>query len=146
MSTSLESVFAEMERHQAQAWPIRFLRELRRQVRYEVRHWPHRSRLAVKHASQRLRRGWDDKGAWNLNYSLPSILGAQLIHLGEIAHGYPPEYDGGFDSYVADLTVHGRALVRFGEDRVEDFDDESLYANAQIAMRWVAENLGSLWD
>lgn len=130
----------------AWGWWRRTGHEVWRQVRHEVKHWPRRCWLAVKHARQRLTRGWDDRSAWNLNHALPAVLGAQLVYLGRIAHGYPPDYFGGFDSFTADLTVHGEALIRYGEDRLEDFDDSQVYEAAQIAIRWVAANLGAIWD
>jgi hypothetical protein len=127
-------------------WWRRTGHEVWRQIRYEAKHWPSRAVRGLKHAWQRLARGWDNQSAWNLNYALPSMLGAQLIYLGRIAHGYPPDYFGGFDSWTADLTVHGEALIRYGKDSLEDFDDSQLYESAQRALRWVAANLGSIWD
>lgn len=47
---------------------------------------------AVKWAYQRVVRGWDDQAVWDINTSLASSLGEQLVEMARICHGYPPAY------------------------------------------------------
>lgn len=83
----------------------------------------------------------------DLHSALARWLGERLIHLGEHTNGIPMPYvskfpgddDAAFAAWKADLTTHGKALLAYVED------DETLPA-AQEAIRWVADNLGLLWD
>lgn len=97
----------------------------------------------VRWGYQRVTRGWDDSAIWSLDTHLGEVLGAQLIALAECAHGYPDGYP--FEQWTADLRRHGAALLAYGEDKF-DTEELALYRPAQEAFRWVAENLGSLWD
>lgn len=120
------------------------------------------ARRAVRYAYQRVVRGYDDRSLWNLNCYLPKFLGQQLVTMAETAHGFPTDYGGThfcpdnagdhprFIQWTADLRRHGEALVAFHEhddDLTGDADEwDAIYRPAQEALRWVAENLASLWD
>lgn len=67
--------------------------------------------------------------------------------MSEIAHGYPgPEYP--VDSWTADLKRHGEALLTYQHKQYDVYGDDwdAIYEPAREALRWVADNLGSLWD
>lgn len=105
------------------------------------------ARRAVRYAYQRVKRGYDDRSVWNLNYYLPKFLGEQLVTMAEIAHGYPGEHYP-FDRWTADLRRHGSALITFHEEGDDAYGDnwDTIYVPAQEALRWVSENLATLWD
>lgn len=145
----LTGLFEEIARLQAQPWPRRFVREVWRQIRVEVRHWPYRGRRGVVHLWQRATRSWDARSVWDLDHWLGSVIGAQLIYMADIAHGSPMGYPGDFEGWVADLRANGEILKRHGEDRLDDIlndRDRDVYLAAQKSMHWVADNFGALWD
>jgi hypothetical protein len=110
-------------------------------------------------AYQRLTRGWDDKSVWDVRDHLARTLGAQLVRMADVAHGYPagidirfvpdvPEDDEALADWVAELRTHGEALLAYhvGHDDIA-WDDRGEFAlPAQAALRWVAEHLDDLWD
>lgn len=104
----------------------------------------------IKHARQRVTRGWDDTATWSLDTHLARTLGAQLVRLAEVTHGYP---SGGtfntFEEWQEALRTHGNALTRYAEgihEYDEHIDHEQLIRDAETALHWVADNFGSLWD
>lgn len=104
----------------------------------------------IKHAQQRVARGWDDTATWSLDTHLARTLGSQLIHLADTSHGYPGtgQYTDA-ETWVADLKKHGEALERYAADLYEyraDIDHQQLLDDAQAALHWVADNFPSLWD
>lgn len=107
------------------------------------------ARVDVRHAYQRVVRGWDDSAVWSLDDHLGETLGAQLVEMADIAHAYPGEHYP-FEQWTADLRSHGEALLTYQREHYEGADHgaewDSIYAPAQDALRWVADNLGSLWD
>ena len=95
---------------------------------------------------------WVGVDCIDLHSALAHWLGERLIHLGEHTNGTPYAYcrkfstgedtfdeDDAYAAWKADLTANGKALLAYVEDV------ETLPA-AQEAMRWVADNLGLLWD
>lgn len=96
----------------------------------------------VRWAYQRVVRGWDDRALWSLDYHLAKTLGAQLIELSRIAHGYPSDQT--YEQWTAVLAQHGQALKAYADDDLTHCD--TTYPPAKVALVWVAENLGSLWD
>lgn len=80
-----------------------------------------------------------DNDCIQLNERLPMWLGERLIHLSRNTHGYPLDYEGGHEAWTDDLNRHGVALMSV------TIDDKQMPA-AQDALRWVADNLMSLWD
>lgn len=104
----------------------------------------------TKYAKQRITRGWDDRATWSLDTHLCATLGEQLAHLAEMTHGYPAgsRYTT-FDQWQDDLRLYGKALTEYAEHKFSDdetIDQGRLEMQAQEALRWVADNLGSLWD
>lgn len=84
----------------------------------------------------------------SLDEALCKWLGERLIFLGENCHSIPMIYVGRPDGiWEAELKANGSALLAYSEqksDRVDALVKD--YAAAQEAIRWVAGNLGDLWD
>lgn len=153
---TIEEMLAEYRRNMTRRERIRsFVRGRLSRVFGPLRRLPRRTRWA----HQRVVRGWDDTTLWRLDGWLAKTLGAQLVTMAEIAHGVPSLYlaegydwqnpdpdDAAYKRWVADLRRNGEALLALA--RVDTFGDEwdAAYAAAQDALRWVADNLGSLWD
>lgn len=132
-------------------------------VRDKIRDVPRQ----IRWARQRVFRGWDDRAVWSLDNHVAETLGAQLILMAEIAHGYPPGYgsitprtedsqfipdepdgDETFNRWAGDLRKHGEALLAYQKSQYDVYGDawEALYQPAREALVWVADNFGSLWD
>lgn len=169
------------------AWLDRTDREER--ADHPVRWWtrrifvtpPHRlhsrfkdERNRIRFAYQRVTRKWDDITIWGWNYTMSRMIGEQLIHLADIAHGWPaypdpndvneslPYYDDApdFDAWVARLRENGEKLQRYGKHDDADFYDtndpdwvkkataaeDHALKEAQEAFRWIADHLPSIWD
>lgn len=158
---SLEEMMAEYERNMT-VW-----QRIRRRYCWHLRNPIRNAKRSVRFAYQRVTRGWDDPAAWGMCRRLPKSLGEQLVAMAEMAHGYPDGYpdhhldgclaysvflpdksekDAAFERWVADLRTNGEALLALS--RLEWLDDgfDEAYAAAQDALRWVADNLGALWD
>lgn len=105
------------------------------------------ARRHVRWAYQRVVRGWDDRAVWAVDDHLSKTLGEQLVTMSEIAHGYPGEsYP--FEQWTSDLKRHGEALKAYHNLNYDVHGDEwiAIYDPAREALRWVADNLASLWD
>lgn len=105
--------------------------------------------LAVRHAWQRVVRGWDDRALWSLDDHVAKTLGGQLVAMARSAHSYPgDEVYSSFDQWRADLVKHGEALLVYQVKHYEVYGDEwdAIYGPAQEALRWVAEHFAALWD
>lgn len=111
-----------------------------------VRRAPHTARSAIVGFWMRNTRGWDWRSVWSLDDDLTGRLGAQLVALADIAHGWPPGYPGGFDAWQANMRQHGQALLRYRREHHDNLDDDSIRDDAQAALYWVACNLTALWD
>lgn len=115
---------------------------------------PRRTEREILFFWQRTTRGWDDRSVWSMDHDLSKRLGAQLIYLGDIAHGFPgaPPYDGdtGFALWQADLRKAGAALTVYSQvdslDLGHQYWNDSILVPAQEALRWIADNLPALWD
>lgn len=107
---------------------------------------------ALQRRGERARRGWDHQALWSLDTHLCATLGAQLTGLADIAHGWPqsetyPDYD----DWIAALRDNAAKLTAYGNKWDLDInpygeESEQVYKDAQDALRWVADNLGALWD
>ena len=110
-----------------------------------------RIKASIIHAAQRLNRGWDDTATWSLDTHLCRTLGPQLKHLAATTHGWPQsdKYPT-FEDWQKALNEHGDILIAYGNKwEAEDFSylqEKKQLAAAQKSLRWVAENLGGLWD
>jgi len=98
----------------------------------------------IRFAYQRVVRGWDDRALWSLDHHLAKTLGAQLLRMADIAHGYPCEDGWTFERWTAELRQHGKTLAAYGDSEGREYD--TVYPSAREALEWVAANLGSLWD
>jgi hypothetical protein len=136
---------------------------------------PTRPLRHVRHAGQRIRRGWDDTSTYDLGGSITAQLADQLEHLAATTHGWPDsEKYPTFESWTAELRHHATQLRRWGgspeqraaldrwhalaTDTAADAAAmqhawETLQAleiadtqAATAAMHWVADHLGTLWD
>lgn len=108
------------------------------------------ARLAVRHAWQRVFRGWDDRAVWCLHDHLAKTLGAQLVNMADTSYNYPgdEEYPT-FELWAADLRRHGEALLALhkGSFDCETSDEEvALWRPVHEAVHWVADHLVGLWD
>lgn len=117
-------------------------------VRRGVRNGPRQLRRQVRWAKQRLFRGWDDRAVWSLDTHLAGTLGAQLIQMADIAHGYPDVDGFTYETWTAALRLHGQSLVTYSEkwDWQGTQEWNAIYTPAQYALRWVADNFAALWD
>jgi len=116
----------------------------------------------IQFAWQRVSRGWDDSATWSLDVHLARLLSEQLNHLADTTHGWPGEPDGDFPHFEDwQFALRENALkLRVYADGKFSVPDAGLassesdlnavleeqYSAAQEAMRWVADNFGSLWD
>jgi hypothetical protein len=120
-------------------------------VKRHIRDW----RYEVKYAWQRVFRGWDDRAGFSTGHYLAKNLGEQLVSMSENAHGWPG-VGWTYDEWVSALKANGealRAFWRLDDEEVErgDYEDwqvhhEATVKAAQDALRWVADNLETLWD
>lgn len=137
---------AEIERERREAGARKRAHWALLRLRRRIENAPHRARVDLMCAWQRLTRGWDVRSVWSLDDDLSGRLGAQLLHMADIAHGWPGEQYGTFDDWVRDLRRAGWALLRYRELHHEDFTDQGIRGDAKSALYWVADNLGALWD
>jgi len=111
-----------------------------------------RARRTVLALVQRARRGWADQDTWSLDGYLCRSTAGALRHLADHAHGWPgtdtypqPEvWQSALHKAAAAMDAWERHETAVGED--EQAEEERVYAEAQDAFRWVADNLGHLWD
>lgn len=114
---------------------------------------------AGQFAWQRVSRGWDDSAAWSLDVSLARTLGQQLNHLAQTTHGWPSDEYPRFEEWQIALRHNAALLLAYAEGKfalprgdsdrelaVSVAESEKQYAEAQQALKWVADNLGYLWD
>lgn len=110
-----------------------------------------RSMRNIHYAYQRLTRGWDDTATWSLDTHLCLTLGEQLKHLAKTTHGWPQsdKYPT-FEDWQKALNHHGDILIAYGKEWEDDVDflnkENRKLKAAQTSLRWVAANLGGLWD
>jgi hypothetical protein len=118
----------------------------------------------VRWARQRLVRGWDDRHVFNLGHALASQLADQLDMLASDASSWPgPQH--GYDTeeqWIGELRANARALRLYGDSswqfpaaqafpagfgpRGSAGREAEVLADAQDALRWVADKLHLLWD
>lgn len=155
----LEALFLEMEEKRRSHPHYYRIRDCYYRWHRRITDFPGRVRLAY----QRVHRGWDISALWGLDHHLSKTLGEQLVEMAEIAHGCPGNYgpydctpenpnhqqdfEKAFAAWTSDLRKHGEALQAYARYWEYDLDRrDDLYAPAQEALHWVAENLGALWD
>ena len=99
--------------------PRHYLTHPRKAYR-EFVYWPVRSHW------QLARRGWADSDVWHLDSVLCARLGAQLLYLADIAHGWPEAYAASLEDWQAALRANGQALL--------DYHKQPGYA--ELLMKW----------
>jgi hypothetical protein len=144
--TDLDELIVSLDAYQAaHPWRQRFWHVWR-----TVKHAPGNARNQVRWAWQRVHRGWDDRALWSLDTWLAGTLGAQLVAMADVAHGWPipsGEFEWTFESWTEALRVHGEGLLTYAEhdDTLppRSFDPTEV---AQADLHWVADHLPNLWD
>lgn len=112
---------------------------------------PFTGRIAKRiHRHQRAVRGWDDTATWSLDTHLTATLADQLDRLAATTHGWPQSQEfPDFEDWQTALTSNAAKLRRYGRDKfdlIDPEDETAALTDAQDALRWVADHLGSLWD
>ena len=123
----------------------------------------------MKKLWQVIKHRWNYRKTWgttigqdciDLDITLCEWLGHRLIFLSEHGNSYPTGYigltdehgnpanDDGFDAYKDDLRRHGTALIAYGKryDVCGPDEVDQLIEDARDALKWVTQQLPSLWD
>jgi len=79
---------------------------------------------------------------WDLRSELTQVLGSSLIEMSDKATGYPA--DRTYEEWIGELKTHGEVLLTFGEADAKGTDPD--VKEVQDSLKWVADNLLSLWD
>jgi hypothetical protein len=102
------------------------------------------------HRRERAKSGWSARDVWNADTYITRVTGEMLIQLADWGHGGPVFPDGEFttfESWFDALRENGQKLVRYSRDEWEFSEDTGrVFRDAQDALRWAADHLGSLWD
>jgi len=128
----------------------------------------------LKHASQRIKRGWDDTSTYDLGSWTTKTLSEQLEHLAKTTHGWPDNLYETFDEW-AEVLIHQSsqlrrfigsdeqekalekwyllaskedadpAIVKEARNKLEEIEASDILAGKK-AMSWVAEHLEYIWD
>lgn len=118
---------------------------------------------AIKWATQRLRRGWSDDDLIDFDGFLTGQLADQLSRFADRLNSHPSQRYGTFEEYEADMRKQVKALRRYSNmgneltavtkplnsaERIAEYSRLSIEItkDGQDALRWVADNLPSLWD
>lgn len=88
---------------------------------------------------------------YDMGHSMATNIGRTMLHWAQNAHSYPPQYT--MDEWENLLILHGMALCVYGEENW-DYDhvadglaiEYMVLAEAQCAMQFLADHLGTLWD
>lgn len=91
-----------------------------------------------KYGAQRAQRGFDDRAVWNTDVWLCETLGAILLETSRRSLSYP--IDSTHEKWKELLAEHGSALLQYATEQSDEADE------AKHALRWVADNLYTLWD
>lgn len=82
---------------------------------------------------------------YDVGRSLAHALGNTLVYWSENLMSYPP--DSTPEGWAWTLKHHGAILLRFAQDDAVTVEEEhEVNTSAQNTMRWVADNLPTLWD
>lgn len=88
---------------------------------------------------------------YDMGHSMATNIGRTMLHWAQNAQSYPPQYT--MDEWENLLILHGMALCVYGEENW-DYDlvadgialEHMVLAEAQCAMQFLADHLGTLWD
>lgn len=103
---------------------------------------------------QRARDGYSTPDTWGFDTYLARVIAGGLRHLADNCHGVPGTYTSedrplheSAALWIADLEAAALKLEEYVDDEIPSHEEEQhRYEEAKDAMRWVAENFGSLWD
>jgi hypothetical protein len=141
-----------------------YWRKLERRLIYQPHWWledhgPRAQYHNVRAFCQRGRRGWADEDAWNLDDYFARWLPGALRYLADTtSQGVPSSYLEANTMMTDNLWSPEDAAFKDASDRwtkelrsaaigLESyFNDHADYEQAKLAMIWVAEHFGSLWD
>lgn len=119
------------------------------------------SRLrSLRYLWRRLRLGFDERDCWNLDVELSKWLSVRLLHMAKVTLATPIRFKNSDDNTINDgYLLSDTVMEKLWKDNLE-WAGKSLEAyaataydhssnnleEAQRALRFVANNLGSLWD
>ncbi|MBR4240917.1 MAG: hypothetical protein IKR97_01715 [Eubacterium sp.] len=104
----------------------------------------------LKHAKQRVVRGFADCDTWDFNSFLRKVFADGLVCFAENEHGYPDKY-GSYENWEKELKRIAD-LVRKLDDIYWDWDWEWKRADDEYkeikdeVFDWLKENFDDLWD
>lgn len=103
----------------------------------------------IKH-KWRYRQTWSTpigKDCISLDTSLCRWLGERLVFMSDHANSFDPSVDD-IDAWKRLLYGYGHDLLAWTQhwDCETAEDERAVYERAQVALHWVADNLGTLWD
>ena len=142
-TVTLDEIMERLE-HESLLTKLRYM-PIRIINKYGVRHW----RYLPKWWYQRIRLGVSDRDLWSLDSWLAGTLGHALLELSVVAHGWPAGDDyPAFQDWQAALYKAGNALILYEDMNGDWYTEryEEIREDARVALYWVADNLGRLWD
>jgi len=102
---------------------------------WNVRRWAHNvwgaprsTYYAIKHAYQRLTRGWDDRAVWSIDWWLDDKMPAMLRQLKEDKHGIPTDMFEGLPTENNDGYTHSDETYKIAEARWDVIIDKIIAA------------------
>jgi hypothetical protein len=128
---------------------------------------------AILERQARAEHGWARNDVWSFDHYITRVTGEALAALAKEAHGHPCGTYDSFEEWTDALRANSDKLLAYAHRRGEDegtafwhtlagdrnraaetkvaFDalhdlEEANLKGARQAMKWVAKNLGSLWD
>lgn len=83
----------------------------------------------------------------SLDTTLCKWLGERMLFLAEHTQSFDPRYVS-FEEWQRTLRVNAYALLGWANhwDCGSVDEEHAAYEQAQAALRWIADNLGTLWD
>jgi hypothetical protein len=133
--SSLAELFDEMERRSR---VVNWYYALRRTPSNLRRSWREFREFFV-----RGHHGWAMSDAWDLDHYLARVMGESISFLAESTHGWPGEGSewATFEEWQDELRTHAKALIRYGENRIDDWEFDIGPTIARLSTFW-----GHLWD
>lgn len=103
----------------------------------------------IKWFIQRGKRGYSDYDTWSFDVYIVGVLAGGLKHLSKHAAGFPGNDEfPTWESWSDKLKEVAEVLEKY--DKIFDImdlkEEEKIYNDTQEALKWVAENVGALWD
>lgn len=113
---------------------------------YDARWWVNHTKYDLSKRIQRFKRGYSYSDVWNMYPDMFVTMGRAMLYLSEHHVAYPgnDEYPTS-EAWEADLKKYGTILARMNDIDYDDYSEQN-YEEAQEAVHWMADHLGSLWD